>query len=131
MRAGAIIPKQSLVQYTAAQPSDTLELHVYFGKGSTSFVYYEDDGQTFEYEKAKYFRRTLTFDGARKEIALGAAEGTFTSRFSYTRLHMHGFSDIRRVTVNGDAVRVSTAAANKRVMQGVIKNAREKMVVKW
>jgi alpha-glucosidase len=131
VRAGAIIPKQSLVQYTSAQPSDTLELHIYFGKGSTSFVYYEDDGGTFEYEKGKYFRRTMAFDGAGKEIVLAAAEGTFASRFNYMRLRLHGFPEIRRVAVNGAAVQLSTPAAGGRTSDGVVKNTREKMVLKW
>jgi alpha-glucosidase len=131
VRAGAIIPKQSLVQYTASQPSDTLELHVYFGKGITSFVYYEDDGATFEYEQAKYYRRSMGYDGAGKEIVLAAAEGTYASRFNYMRLRLHGFPEIRRVTVNGASVQLSAPAAGGRTSDGVVKNTREKMVVKW
>jgi alpha-glucosidase len=120
VRAGAIVPKQSLVQYTAARPSDTLELHIYYGKESTSFVFYEDDGTTFDYERSVYYKRTLTFDGARKEIVLGAA-GDFTSRFTYARLYLHGFPDIRRVTMNSATVQLSEASTNKSIMEGVMK----------
>ncbi len=53
IRESSIIPMQSLVQTTAEQPSDTLFMHVYKGNRENRFEYYEDDGETFAYEKAR------------------------------------------------------------------------------
>ncbi|HSY61112.1 MAG TPA: TIM-barrel domain-containing protein, partial [Cytophaga sp.] len=51
VKESSIIPMQTLVQSTTIQPSDTLILHIYKGMIPNTFVYYEDDGKTFDYEK--------------------------------------------------------------------------------
>ena len=55
VRAGAIIPRQSLVQNTGETPNGPLELRVYPGpdcKGSL----YQDDGHSLDYEKGSFLR---------------------------------------------------------------------------
>ena len=55
VRAGAIVPRQPLVQHTGETPNGPLELRVYPGpdcKGSL----YQDDGHTLAYEKGEFLR---------------------------------------------------------------------------
>jgi alpha-glucosidase len=55
VRAGAIVPRQPLVQNTGETPNGPLELRVYPGpdcKGSL----YQDDGHTFNFEKGEFLR---------------------------------------------------------------------------
>jgi alpha-glucosidase len=55
VRAGAIVPRQPLIQNTAETPKGPLELRVYPGpdcKGSL----YEDDGHSLNYEKGEFLR---------------------------------------------------------------------------
>jgi alpha-glucosidase len=54
VKGGSIIPMQSLVQTTAEKPTDTLSVHIYNGSTANSFVYYEDDGKSFNYEKGDF-----------------------------------------------------------------------------
>jgi alpha-glucosidase len=55
VRAGAIIPMQELVQYTAETPSGPLKLRVYPGPDCSGSLY-EDDGHTYAYQKGEVLR---------------------------------------------------------------------------
>ncbi|MDN3600272.1 glycoside hydrolase family 31 protein [Mucilaginibacter myungsuensis] len=91
IRAGAIIPMQSIVQSTAEQGDGILQIHVWNGEGSTDFVYYEDDGDTYAYEQGAYYKRTISFNAETGNITFSAVEGTFTSRFDRIMIVSHGF----------------------------------------
>jgi alpha-glucosidase len=104
VKAGSIIPRQSLIQSTSETPSDTLDLHVYQGSEPNSFVYYEDDGSTFGYEKGNYYQRTIRFDPVRRTIVLDKPEGQRKTRFGHIRLLLHGFD---MTSVNCDHTEVA------------------------
>lgn len=93
VKAGSIVPMQSLVQHTEEKPSDTLLLHVYAGGAGSHFTYYEDDGVSYNYEKGEFYRRQITYDPALRQIVLGKATGTYPSEFKYIKLALHGFGD--------------------------------------
>jgi alpha-glucosidase len=104
VKAGAIIPIQKLVQNTGENPGDTLEIHIYAGDGDTHYVYYEDDGATYNYEKGDYFKREITYEGNKRKIVLNAPEGSFQTKFKVLRFVFHGFGNsVRKVFVNGTA----------------------------
>ncbi len=101
VKESSIIPMQSLVQSTSEKPTDTLYLHVYKGDISNSYVYYEDDGETYNYEKGDYYKRTITYNPSNKTLSFAKADGSTASKFSYVKLMLHGFGDIRSINVNG------------------------------
>ncbi|HPS62576.1 MAG TPA: glycoside hydrolase family 31 protein [Bacteroidales bacterium] len=101
-KESAILPMQSDIEHTGQKPSPTLELHIYNGNKSSSFVYYEDDGISYDYEKGSYFRRLITFDPTHNTILVSAAEGTFVSRFTAIRLVLHDFTEPLEVQVDGE-----------------------------
>lgn len=92
IRGGSIIPRQSVIQNTTEAPSDTLDLHIYQGSRPDSLLYYEDDGETYEFEKGAYYQRGIHFDPARRQITLDKPEGRRPSRFHHLRLVLHGFT---------------------------------------
>jgi alpha-glucosidase len=91
VRAGAIIPMQSVVQYTAEKPSEILNIHIYNGKNTTTFQYYEDDGSTYNHEKGEFYLRNMTFSGENKTLSFSKVEGKSVSKFTKYRLVLHGF----------------------------------------
>lgn len=102
IKASAIIPMQSLVQSTKDKPSDTLDIHIYYGKEKNSFVYYENDGSTINYQQNKFCRRSITFDPAKNQILFLKQEGTFVSSLKKVQLVLHGFpATIRQLTITG------------------------------
>jgi alpha-glucosidase len=92
VKAGSIIPMQSLVQSTSEQPSDTLVLHIYKGPAS-QFDYYEDDGISYRYEQGACYRRTIRLDPVTRTITLDRPTGSDPSRFHQLRLALHGFGN--------------------------------------
>ncbi|RBL94220.1 glycoside hydrolase family 31 protein [Chitinophaga flava] len=109
VKGSSIIPMQSLIQSTHEKPSDTLFLHLYKGDEANSFVYYEDDGESFSYEKGGYYERAITYDPAAGKLTLSKVTGSYTSQFKYIRLILHGFDSNQRISVNGSSVSVSTS----------------------
>ncbi len=104
VKESSIIPMQSLVQSTAEKPTDTLTLHVYKGDRNNSFVYYEDDGESYNYENGAYYKRTMTYNATKKQITLGQVDGSVTSKFKHIKLMLHGF-DGTSIKVNGKSAR--------------------------
>lgn len=101
VKAGSVVPVQSLVQSTAEKPSGTLALHIYKGDAANATTYYEDDGATFAYQDGAYYRRAISYDGAAHRITIGAVQGSFRSKFDKLELVLHGFADAAPVRVNG------------------------------
>jgi alpha-glucosidase len=93
IKAGSVIPMQSLVQSTAEMPTDTLVVQVYNGNKSSSFTYYEDDGESYKYQKGDFYKRVIKFNPADKTIEFSKVDGTFASKFKYVKILFHGSKD--------------------------------------
>ncbi|MFM2207952.1 MAG: hypothetical protein RL213_1927 [Bacteroidota bacterium] len=100
VKGSSIIPMQNPVQSAADDPGDTLTVHVYNGKAANSFVYYEDDGSTFEYEKGGFFRRNISYDPVSRLVEFERVIGKNGSKFTHIRLVLHGVS-AASCSVNG------------------------------
>jgi alpha-glucosidase len=108
IKGGSIIPMQSLVQYTQQEPDDVLMLHVYKGSQGGSFVYYEDDGQTYGYENGESMTRTFTYDNERRSFVISEKNGDYTSKFKRFKIYFHGFEgQVTSVSLNGNAINSS------------------------
>jgi alpha-D-xyloside xylohydrolase len=77
VRPGAIVPMGPLVQYTNEKPADPIELRIYGGANGT-FTLYEDEGDSYRYEKGAYATIPLAWDEATKTLTVGARKGDFS-----------------------------------------------------
>ncbi len=100
VKAGSIIPMQSQTQSAIEKPSDTLTVHIYNGSQPNSFEIYEDDGETYNYEKNIFYKRIIRFDPISNTITFNKSEGDMRSAFSYICLSLHGFTK-QELQVNG------------------------------
>jgi alpha-glucosidase len=100
IKGGAIIPMQSLVQNTQEKPEGTLYVHVYKGSEDNHFIYYEDDGVSYEFEDGKFFKRTIYFLADDEELVFGEVEGDFKSKFDQVKVFLHGFGRLEKVKIN-------------------------------
>jgi len=91
VKAGSIIPQQSLVQNTSENTDGILYLHLYAGDEKGTFTYYEDDGVSFDDQKNIYCKREIILDTRGHKLTLGQQSGTYVSRFKKIRLIFHGF----------------------------------------
>lgn len=107
VKAGAILPMQATVQHTS-QTTDILEIHLYYGQHETSFEYYEDDGQTYQYQNGGFYKRSLVYNPHQHSFTLGKKEGSYTSKYKTVRLFVHCFeTDILKPSINGQAQTLS------------------------
>ena len=110
VKAGSVVPVQSLVQSTFEKPSGTLALHIYKGDASNATTYYEDDGASFAYQNGAYYQRAIGYDGAARRITIGAVQGGFTSKFDKLELVLHGFGDAASAQLNGKPLKLAAGS---------------------
>jgi alpha-glucosidase len=100
VKAGALIPMQPASSNTKTI-TDKLILHVYTGQ-SSSFVFYEDDGATFSYQKGDFAKRHIQYSAEKREVVLSTVEGNYTSTRKLLKVVLHGLtSHSHSVYVNG------------------------------
>ncbi len=101
IKESSIIPMQTLVQSTSIAPSDTLLVHLYKGSQPNTFVYYEDDGKTFDYEKGMFYKRNIMYNPTNNQLTFDAVDGKLNSKFNNIAVILHGFNTINTLQVNG------------------------------
>jgi alpha-glucosidase len=107
IKSGAIIPMQNVIQSTNEKGDGILKINVWYGKEASSFVYYEDDGASYDYQKGAYYKRTISFDPKKAAIILSEAEGSYQSKYNKIELVLHGFKgNIKTFKINGNAVKI-------------------------
>jgi alpha-glucosidase len=91
VRAGAILPRQPLVQSTAETPKGPLSLDVYPGPDCRGTIYL-DDGHSMAFEKGAYLRQTVRcrITGAGLELDFGRREGTYRPWWREIAVTIHG-----------------------------------------
>jgi alpha-glucosidase len=98
VKGSSIIPMRPKAGNTVTDTGDTLEIHLYAGDQSTSFVMYEDDGETFSYQQGAYSTRKLEYQPNR--FAISKIEGSYKSPYKTLEIYFHGFHNIKSVQVN-------------------------------
>ncbi len=76
IREGSIIPLGPLVQYAQEKPADPVEVRVYRGANG-AFTLYEDEGDTYNYEKGAYATIPFSWDEQDQTLTIGQREGRF------------------------------------------------------
>jgi alpha-D-xyloside xylohydrolase len=76
IKAGSIVPMGPYLQYATEKPADPIELRVYAG-ANAEFTLYEDENDTYNYEKGKYATIPITWNEAEKSLIIGERKGEF------------------------------------------------------
>jgi alpha-glucosidase len=110
VRSGSILATQPLEQYTGQHPVTELTLDVFPSVNPATFVVYDDDGGTYDYEKGKYLRQSVTAarQGDGTTITVSAPSGSYTGplRTYLLRIHIGAHS----VLLNGKTLAQVSAA---------------------
>ncbi len=89
---------------SSIEPSDTLFLHFYNGNSYNSFIYYEDDGCSYEYLERQYYKREIVNDPLSRKIVLFKANGTLSSKYSKLVFFFHDFDIIKKIKLNSSKI---------------------------
>ncbi len=76
VRAGSILPLGPEMQYVGEKAWDDLEIRVYPGANG-SFTLYEDEGDSYNYEKGVYSTITFSWNDKARKLTIGARKGEF------------------------------------------------------
>jgi alpha-D-xyloside xylohydrolase len=87
VRAGAIVPMGPVVQYATERPDAPYEIRVYPGADG-KFTVYEDDNETYDYEKGRYATYDLTWNDAAKSLTVGARKGAYPGLVKTRKLNI-------------------------------------------
>jgi alpha-glucosidase len=96
VKAGAIIPIQNVIQSTSEAGDGILLIHIWNGNEANEFVYYEDDGNSYDYESGTYYKRVIRFDPVARQIVFNEVEGSFASKYHVIQVVLHGFGDVEQ-----------------------------------
>jgi alpha-glucosidase (family GH31 glycosyl hydrolase) len=112
IRAGAIIPTQPVMDYVGQRPVTTVTVQVFPTDRATHFNYYDDDGDTYAYEKGVYFLQLMTTQrhGNELEFKLSASQGSYKPALQDYLLAIHG-GRAQIVRVNGERLDSATSLA--------------------
>jgi alpha-glucosidase len=99
VKGGAVLPMKKAGKNTREETEDLI-LHIYQGKKPSSFVFYEDDGETFGYQKGAFARRVISYHGDENRLSLLATEGSFKTQYKNLIIAFHG-SPVMNVVING------------------------------
>ena len=106
MRAGAIVPRQPLVQSTAQVPTGPLELHIYPGADCAGELY-DDDGHSMQFAGGMFLRQTVrcvTGANGVQSISFDARQGRFKPWWKAIALVIHGAQTPATIRVNGKTI---------------------------
>jgi alpha-D-xyloside xylohydrolase len=87
VRAGSIIPMGPDVEYATEKPADPIELRVYPGADG-DFTLYEDENDTYNYEKGVYATIPMHWNEAGGTLTIGARQGSFPGMLETRSFHV-------------------------------------------
>jgi len=76
VRAGSILPLGPDVEYATEKPANPIEVRVYRGANG-AFTLYEDENDTYNYEKGAYSTILFSWDDATHTLTMGDRTGSF------------------------------------------------------
>lgn len=76
IKAGSIVPMGPYLQYATEKAADPIELRVYTG-ADASFVLYEDENDTYNYEQGKYSTIAMNWNEKDKTLTIKDRKGEF------------------------------------------------------
>ena len=76
VRAGSILPLAPEMQYVGEKAWDQLEIRIYPGADG-EFCLYEDEGDSYNYEKGAYATIAFQWNNATRTLTIGAQQGSY------------------------------------------------------
>jgi alpha-D-xyloside xylohydrolase len=121
VRSGSIVPMGPAVQYATERPGAPYEIRVYPG-ANAKFTIYEDDNETYAYEKGQRASYDLVWTEATNTLSVGARQGAFPGMVKERELRIvlvaanpkagvaNGPGNVRTVLYSGQPIEVRLSA---------------------
>lgn len=103
IKKGAIIPSQEVLNYADEKAVTDIFVDIFPDMAASTFNFYDDDGQTYNYENGQYFKQVFTaqdLGGSGINVSVSAKSGSYASPIKYYYLKIHGKA-AQTVSING------------------------------
>lgn len=87
VRAGSIVPMGPAVQFATERPEAPYEIRIYPG-ADARFTIYEDDNETYAYEKGQRATYDLVWNDQARTLSVGARQGSFPGMIQQRQLNL-------------------------------------------
>ena len=98
VRAGSIIPMAPVMMYAEESKWDNLDIIVYPG-ADAEFVLYEDEGDSYNYEKGAYSTITFKWNDRQKKLTVGAVQGEFPGMLKTRKFNVRIAGQDSKITI--------------------------------
>ena len=108
VKGGSIVPINEVRQYATQKADDAMDVYI-FGGSDATFELYEDDNETYDYERGVYSLIRFHWDEGRQTLTIGAQEGLYPNlpeRTFRIRLVTPSSSEVRDIIYKKEAVTV-------------------------
>jgi len=114
IRKGSILASQPVQDYVDQRQISQVTLDIFPSSQASQFVYYDDDGNTYAYEKGVYFRQEITAQETGKSamVSLESPTGTYTPALRTYLVRIHG-PKARAVSIDGQNILESKPGQNE------------------
>ncbi len=119
VRSGSILATQAPQNFVGEGPVEEVMLDVFADTKAAAFAYYDDDGETYAYERGIFYRQVVTAVAGNREVRLGisAPVGKFHSALRRYVVRVHGIA-AAHVAMDGKALASSPEAGEGRWRSG-------------
>jgi alpha-glucosidase len=92
VKKGAIIPSMEVQDFVGERPVYNVTVDVFPDSSPSSFVYYDDDGATYDYEKGSFFRQELQACARENgtSLVLSPRTGGYSPALKWYTFKIHG-----------------------------------------
>ncbi|WP_426661045.1 TIM-barrel domain-containing protein [Rhodanobacter aciditrophus] len=94
VRAGAIIPTQPVMDHVGQHPVAVVAVDVFPAATTSHFDYYDDDGETYAYQRGVYYLQRLATQRSGDTVSFSAAapQGSYRPALSRWLVRVHGIA---------------------------------------
>ena len=108
VKGSSFLVMQKSENYAHEKEITELEVHLYNGAEEAQFTVYEDDGQTYNFEKEQFSKFNLNFNPTKREVTIGKKEGKYSSKIESIKLYLHGFGESVSINLSGKTLNTQT-----------------------
>jgi len=112
VRSGSIIPTTEVAQWTDAQVTKPVTLHIYPG-ADAHFELYEDEGDNYNFEQGAFSTIAFDWDEAHQRLTIGSREGSYPGMMTRRTfiIEMNGMQ--KQVSYKGKQISVTMKGGRK------------------
>jgi alpha-glucosidase (family GH31 glycosyl hydrolase) len=105
IKEGAILPSQEVLEYVGQKTVSKVNVDIFPSSQKTSFRYYDDDGESYQYEGNNILQQTISVQSGKQDVSLyiEPKTGTYSNGVQYYYLAVHG-KPASSVVENGTAL---------------------------